>query len=292
MIQFTLQKTLSMEDGRAMLSVEVEISSGEFVVLFGESGAGKTSLLRMISGLMTPEQGTITCDGEQWLDMENRIDIPVQEREIGFVFQRPALFPNMTVEKNILYAAGKNRDKDYLQHLLQMTGMEALHGQKPDILSGGQQQRVAIIRALARKPRLLLLDEPFSSLNIAMRQHLRHELKMIHDKFNLTTLLVSHDIADIYGMADRVLEMNAGKIVKSWQSGQEIDSCRAEGSNRYRGKVTRVLNNEMGTIVEVSTNDTLLKIPIASSNADSFQPGAPVRVIVEKSGLKIHSLAQ
>src|SRR5699024_4725196 len=158
-----------------------------------------------------PDKGIIEYNKKVWFDSSTKQDRSIINRAIGFVFQDQALFPNMTVLQNLKYAAGKNQDHDYLHYLLQISELQKMGNRYPNSLSGGQKQRVAIIRALARKPKLLLLDEPFSFLDTAMQNQLKVELNKIHDRFNLTTLLVSHSPADIEGNADRYIEIKNGE---------------------------------------------------------------------------------
>lgn len=286
MIRIAVQKKLVMADGLKTLSVDTEIAFGEFVVLFGKSGSGKTSLLRIISGLLKPEEGKIACGDEIWLDTRNKINLPIQKRRIGFVFQDLALFPNMTIEENLLFAAGKERDDAYLCRLLRMTNMESFSQSKPQTLSGGQQQRVAIIRALARKPRLLLLDEPFSSLDPQMSDHLRKELKTIHREFNLTTLLVSHESTDIYGTADRAMEVKEAKILESGRPGMEPGNEHLAGEGSYKGRILQIYKSDLGYILEILSGDTVLRLPVDEESITVLKPG--IMVLISSKNFHLH----
>ncbi|HTN37819.1 MAG TPA: ATP-binding cassette domain-containing protein, partial [Arachidicoccus sp.] len=175
MFRISIHKKLAMAAGLGALCIDMTIQKGEFIVLYGASGVGKTSLLRIIAGLLQPENGYITSSHKVWLDTEKNIDVPVQKRNIGFVFQDLALFPNMTVLENLQYAGKSRRDGNAIIRLLKMVHLEGLADRKPNTLSGGQRQRVALIRALAVQPELLLLDEPFSSLDIQMHGQLRED---------------------------------------------------------------------------------------------------------------------
>lgn len=284
MVQIEVEKKLNMADGWTKLSIKTEVKSGEFVVLSGKSGAGKTSLLRMISGLFKPDRGFVNSGNETWFHSEKKINIPVQKRNIGFVFQNLALFPNMTIKENLHYAAGKNQDKAYLAKLLQITELETMCNRKPQTLSGGQQQRVALIRALARKPKLLLLDEPFSSLDIPMRQQLQKELKAIHEEFQLTTILVSHDFSNLSDVADRLIEIKDGKNidVKNFNSIPPTNALNER--TLFEGKISKVYTSSIGFIAEIMIEDNILKIPVNKQIVNDLQIGLDVLLSIDSSG--------
>lgn len=149
---------------------------------------------------------------EVWSDTKAGTLLPTYRRSIGFVFQDYALFPNMTVRGNVEYAM-RSRDPDEIERLLKLVDLNALADAYPARLSGGQKQRLALIRALARKPALLMLDEPLSALDPLLRRQLQDELKRLHQAFGTTTLLISHDIPEILRLADRVIRLELGKVV-------------------------------------------------------------------------------
>lgn len=278
MIHISIRKKLIMADGAGELIVDTEIETGSFTVISGKSGAGKTSLLRMIAGFLRPESGFIKTEDEVWLDIEKKINLPVQKRNIGFVFQDLALFPNMTVKENLQYAAVKKGDKNFLNKLMEMVGLMSFADRKPDELSGGQQQRVAITRALARKPKLLLLDEPFAALDIEMRRHLREELLSLHRKFELTTLLVTHDIADIYYLADKVLVIDKGKIIKSGSPNYVFTNNATDGKVQLQGEVLNIYKSGVVYIVEILTGNTIMKLVVGEEEKKTLNPGMKVLV--------------
>lgn len=195
------------------LLADLAVARGEFVVLAGPSGAGKTTLLRILAGFQRPDRGRVLVGGTVWTDRDRRIQLPVRRRPIGFVFQDYALFPNMTVRGNLDYALGRGAPAGEAARLLELTGLEGLAGAYPATLSGGQKQRLALIRALARRPQLLMLDEPLSALDPDLRLRLQDELLRLHRIFGTTTLMVSHDPLEIARLADRVIRLEGGRVV-------------------------------------------------------------------------------
>ena len=207
MLFVDIAKSIKGVDGTVTLRVKAEVKSGTFVVVMGESGSGKTTLLRCIAGL---EQcsGTIAVGEEIWQN-EHKVLSP-KERNVGFVFQDYALFDNMSVKENLLYV---NRDEALAVLLLKMLEIVALSDRNVRTLSGGQKQRVALARALMRRPKLLLMDEPFSALDPRMRRKAAKEIVALHKRFGTTTLMVSHDIEEAKTMADEVWFVEKGAIV-------------------------------------------------------------------------------
>ena len=214
MIHFSLQKKLHAAEGFITLDVNCEIREGDFISLYGPSGAGKTSLLRMLAGLMQPDSGFIKMNDEIWFDSEKKIKVNPQQRLVGFVFQDYALFPNMNVEENISYASAKNDSKKNIDELLEITGLSGLRDKKIQTLSGGQQQRVALARAIARKPKLLLLDEPLSAIDNEMRATLQNTLLTIHAQYKVTSIIVSHNINEIIKLTSKTIHIKNGKLVE------------------------------------------------------------------------------
>ena len=195
----------------ALKDISLDIYEGEFVCFLGPSGCGKTTLLRAIAGLDLQTQGSIT---QASTDVSN---LPPSERDFGIVFQSYALFPNLTIEKNIAFGLEniglrKSEISDRVVELLELVGLPEQGGKYPAQLSGGQQQRIALARAIATKPGLLLLDEPLSALDAKVRVRLRDEIKELQRKLGITTVMVTHDQEEALSMADRIVVINDGVI--------------------------------------------------------------------------------
>jgi molybdate transport system ATP-binding protein len=214
MIDLQISKRLHGPEGMMSLQFDAQIKKGEFVTIFGPSGAGKTSVLRMLSGLLSPDRGRIGVGDSIWFDDSHRINLRPQLRNIGFVFQDYSLFPNMTVRGNLDFALQKGQSRAIVDDLLELTELTQLHDRRPSQLSGGQKQRVALARALVRKPELLLLDEPLSALDMEMQAKLQDYILKVHREFGLTTLMISHDLIEVLKMSQRVLVMSHGRIAK------------------------------------------------------------------------------
>jgi iron(III) transport system ATP-binding protein len=202
--------------------VTLDVASRESVVILGPSGCGKTTLLRLIAGLDAPDSGEIWL-GDVQVASPGRSLLPPYRRQIGFVFQDLALWPHLTVARNLQFVldalnvprARRNRRIDDALKLVRIDGFAARY---PHELSGGEQQRVALARALIGSPRLLLLDEPLSSLDVELRVAMRTELARIQRTLELTTVYVTHDREDATVLADRVVEMRAGRIVAATEN--------------------------------------------------------------------------
>ena len=264
MIEIAVRKRLESAGGALQLTVDTEIDSGIFATLFGPSGAGKTTILRMLAGLAQPDSGRIVVDGITWFDAERNINLPPQKRAIGFVFQDYALFPNLSVRENIAYATAKN-DTAWMDELLGLAELNALQHRLPATLSGGQKQRVALARALARKPELLLLDEPLSALDSAMRAQLQNDLLQLHQRFGLTTLLVSHDIGEVFKLSQRVYHLDSGRISQAGTPAEIFLQQRLRGRINLHAQVLAVRREEVVHIVSLLIGQEIVDV-IASDN--------------------------
>jgi molybdate transport system ATP-binding protein len=214
------------------------------LLLFGPSGSGKTLTLQSIAGLLTPDEGRIVVNGNVLFDAAEGVNVPTHRRSVGYVFQDFALFPHRTVWENVAFGLkpffGRmcRHDAFRVDELLDCFGLTALARSLPKALSGGQQQRTALARALAPKPRILLLDEPFSALDQPLRQRLREELVRVLDFFDIPMVMVTHDTEDIIMVAETLVTYCDGKVV---------DSCRfaredAEVKQRWAAATIRQMN--------------------------------------------------
>jgi sulfate/thiosulfate transport system ATP-binding protein len=233
---------------QALVDIHLEVPTGELVALLGPSGCGKTTLLRIIAGLETPDTGFVFFEGK---DATQR---PVRERKVGFVFQHYALFRHMTVFENVAFGlkvkprrerpkAGAIREK--VEELLRLVQLESAAQRYPAQLSGGQRQRVALARALAVEPDVLLLDEPFGSLDTQVRIELRRWLRHLHDKLHFTSVFVTHDQHEALEVADRIVVLNKGRIEQIGGPEEVYDGPASVFVHRFLGNV-----NELAARVE------------------------------------------
>jgi molybdate transport system ATP-binding protein len=255
LIELHVRKTIHTANVDEILDVDIKIPKYGFVTFFGKSGVGKTTLLRIIAGLTRPDSGYIKVGNETWFDSTKKINSKPQQRNIGFVFQDYALFPNMTVKEHLLYAQPQKETK-YVSELLDVFHLKGLCQRKPDKLSGGQQQRLAVARALARKPQILLLDEPLSALDSETRKILQYEIIQAHKNFHATTLLVSHDIDEVFKLSDFVYVIENGKIQKQGNPNDVFNNTRPRANLQLAGQVLSIENN----VLTVSINHTVTKL--------------------------------
>ena len=211
-------------DRSVVIDASLGISVGQSIVILGPSGCGKTTLLRLVAGLIKPDSGEIWLNGQ--LVSGPTAFTPPHQRRLGFVFQDLAIWPHLTVRQNLEFVmravnVPRSERNGRTQQTLQMVQIDHLAGRYPHELSGGEQQRVALARALVGDPRLLLLDEPLSSLDADLRATLRSELRQLQRNLGLTTIYVTHDRQDADALADRVVEMRRGRIASELASSEE-----------------------------------------------------------------------
>lgn len=272
MLHLDINKQLQGAQGNMDLNVDLHIKQGEFVAISGKSGSGKTTLLRTLAGL-EDANGTIKVDNSIWLN-EN-LHLPPQKREIGFVFQDYALFPNMSVLENLLFV---QKDKELAQHLLEVTELTELQHRLPNQLSGGQKQRVALSRALMNKPKILLLDEPLSALDPDMRTKLQNEILTLHKEFNITTLMVSHDPSEIYRLASRVVVLDHGKITSDGTPRKILLKTTGSAKFSFDGELLDIIKVDVINIAVISIGQQIVEVVVSDDEIKDLTIGQPLNL--------------
>ncbi|MFT3738727.1 MAG: ATP-binding cassette domain-containing protein [Breznakibacter sp.] len=281
LIKVDIEKRLVGASGVMTLKVRFEVVFNELMVLFGPSGEGKTTILRIIAGLLRPDHGQIVCGNVVWFDSSKSINMPPQKRGIGFVFQDYALFPFMTVRQHLAFAQ-KQRDERDIDHLLGLFGLTELAHRKPDQLSGGQKQRVALARALASKPKLLLLDEPLSALDIQMRQSLQEVILLAHKHGKTTTLMVSHDLAEVFRLADRVALLKNHEISCVGKPDVLFIDNRISGKFQLVGEIVRIEPHDSIFLMTIVTGQNqLVKVMAFANDIENLSIGDKVMVFTK-----------
>ena len=236
-----LQVKLQKKVNGFTLDVEWQIGD-ELAVLFGFSGAGKSMTLQLIAGLRRPDHGRVSVDDIVYFDSSAGINFPPQERSFGYVFQDLAIFPHMTVLQNILFGAGnlpKKEKRDSAREMIHAFRLSGLEDRYPSEISGGQKQRVAFARALIRRPKTFLLDEPFSALDRPLRLEMRRFLRDVRDNFNIPVLLVTHDFDEAVDISDKIIVYEHGRIA---QIGSP-ESVKTSPANLYVAGLTKGNNS-------------------------------------------------
>lgn len=247
-VQVTLQQRQPIP-----LQVDLHCRNGELLALVGPSGSGKTTILRAIAGLCQVHRGRVVCQEEVWQDSAQKVFLPTHRRQVGLVFQQYALFPHMTVLNNIqqaLLPIPKAMRRTKALQLLTMVHLQGLENRYPKTLSGGQQQRVAVARALARQPRILLLDEPFSAVDQVTRRKLQRELIGLKQSLAIPIILVTHDLEEASLLAERMAILYRGKILQT-------GSPEYIGAHPESATVARLMNQQNLFDAQVLEQDAL-----------------------------------
>ncbi|MDW7693467.1 ATP-binding cassette domain-containing protein [Flammeovirgaceae bacterium SG7u.111] len=277
-IKIDIEKKLGAPSGEMLLRAKLEIQKGSLLTLYGNSGAGKTSLLRMLAGLLHPDAGQISVNDQTWFNSKKRLNLPPQKRGIGFLFQDYALFPNMTVRENLLFALGKKGNKKPIEELIEIMKLGELQNQRPDTLSGGQKQRVALARSLVQKPEILLLDEPLSALDNQMRHTLQQYILQVHREFELTTMLVSHDISEILKMSDSLMELENGEIIKQGSPAKIFGHHEVSGKFQFTGEIVGIEKQDFIYILSILIGKEVVKVVADEAEAQALSLGDKVLV--------------
>ena len=269
-------------------TLDISLSFGkETIVLFGPSGAGKSMTLQAIAGLLRPDMGHIELNGATLFDSQIGLNLPPQQRRIGYLMQDYALFPHLTVQQNIafgLYGLPQAIQEARIKEMINLLRLGGLEQRKPRQLSGGQQQRVALARALVTQPRLLLLDEPFAALDTPMRARLRRELLALQRRIQLPTLLVTHDLAEAHMLADRMAVIDEGKLLQIGSPNELLQYPASRNVARFTG----ARNIFVGRIIDQDTQGYQIKTrrgtfyaPLATQRDSTVKRSYTIGTIVE-----------
>lgn len=272
MLSININKTLHGSSGEMDLDINIKIKEHDFVALTGESGSGKTTLLRTLAGL-DDAKGKILLGNDVWLD--SKINLAVQKRQIGFVFQDYALFENMNVEENLLFI---NKDKDLASKLLNITELSALKKRAVTTLSGGQKQRISLCRALMNRPKLLLMDEPLSALDPKMREKLQNEILILHKEFHTTTIMVSHDPSEIYKLSNRVIVLNKGKVINDGSPKDVLLKTTGSAKFSFEGKLLEIIKADVIYIAVISIGQQIVEVAVSQEEMKNLTIGNTVNL--------------
>ncbi|HMH20330.1 MAG TPA: ATP-binding cassette domain-containing protein [Puia sp.] len=277
-LRFKAFKTLQTADGKLPLDISFELDKGSLLTIYGNSGAGKTTVLRMLAGLTDIESGHIEVEGEAWRDTSRKINIPARRRSIGLVFQDFALFPHLTVKENLAFALQKGDDKRLIDELIELMELQQLQDSRPARLSGGQQQRVALARAIVRKPRLLLLDEPLSALDDDMRFRLQDYILKAHQQYQLTTILVSHHLPEIFRLSDKVICLEKGQIQRMGRPSDIFTGEKLSSKFKLTGEIIEITQADIVFIISVLHANSIVKVIATADEVKGLRIGDKVLV--------------
>lgn len=283
MIQCQCQKPLHFANGNFLLDADFSLPKGEILALTGPSGGGKTTLLRLLAGLEKPKKGRILSNQTVWVDTSKKIFISPQKRQVGMVFQDYALFPNMSVRENLAYGLASNAPTHTVDEMLSILDLVALADTKPYQLSGGQQQRVALGRAIIPKPALLLLDEPLSALDIKFRNQMQTYLLRLHQEYAFSMIIVSHNLQEIYTLAQRIATLDEGKL--SIVENNSFQSWSALQSNGLvlEGSIIKLIQIKSQAFAIVLIGENSIEILLTKKH----EVGQKVRICIKEGSLKI-----
>ncbi len=270
LIEIDIKKELSTFDSKMNLEIKLDIKEREFVCISGKSGSGKTTFLRVLAGL-EEASGFIKVGDKIWLDGKN--SLAPQKRGIGFVFQDYAIFDNMSVEENLLFI---NNDKNLSKELLNICEIYELRDRYPSTLSGGQKQRVALCRAMMNRPKLLLMDEPLSALDPAIRMKLQNEILFLHKRFETTTIFVSHDPSEIYRLSNRVIVLEEGKVKANGLPKDILLKTSGSQKLSFEGELLDILKVDVVYIAIIAIGQQIVEVVLSPNEAKNLKIGERV----------------
>lgn len=277
MIKATFSKSLNGANGKFLLQVDCTIENNDFVSIFGKSGAGKSTILRILCGLDSPNEGEIWLDNKLVFSSTKKINIPPQKRNVGFVFQDYALLPHLNVYKNLCFGLKKGYPHTKVDEILEFMELTHLKARYPNELSGGQKQRVALARTLCYEAKILLLDEPLSAIDNDMRGKLQDEILHIHKHFGLTTILVSHDISEVFKLSNRILMLKNGKIIRDGSANSVFGESSISGKFSFYAKILEIKKNGLIYIIKILINNNIATITMGDEARD-FSVGDDILV--------------
>lgn len=276
-----------------LLDVKAEIENG-ITGVFGPSGHGKTSLLNCIAGLLKPDSGCIIINGEKVFDSDFKINIPVKERKVGFVFQDVRLFPHLTVHQNLNYGSKRNRQEDIsFNEIVEILQIRQLLNKKPSECSGGEKQRIAIGRALLSGAQILIMDEPFSAVDVNLRGNIIPFLKAINSRFKIPMLIVSHDLPDLLSLTNHLLLMKDGRIKAAGlfqdliTDESNVDIMKGAGLyNVFNLFVFASLPSQNMILLKSFTSDFQVQV-LSQSFQNEAEIGQPVKILIRPEDISI-----
>ncbi|TDJ87558.1 ATP-binding cassette domain-containing protein [Campylobacter volucris] len=281
MLKIDICKIFKNKHNDFKLQAKFEIQQGEFLAIFGKSGSGKTTLLRVIAGF---EKALGFCEFNNEIFFNQKQFLSIQKRNIGFLFQDYALFENMNVEQNLLFA--KN-DQKFANELLELLNLNSHRKNHILELSGGQKQRVALARALMRKPKLLLLDEPFSALDNEIKLNLHDYLLNIHKIYNITTILITHDVSEAYKLANKVIILDQGQIIKQGNPSEVF--LKTQGSQKFaiKARILKLQPQDSIIVVILSIGSQITQIALSPLEAQNLKENDEVIISQKAFGLNL-----
>lgn len=273
MVDIHLQKQLTGKSGGFVLNIKLQIEKNKIIGIYGDSGEGKTTLAKMISGIVKPDRGEITVAGTVWYNSKKKIYLKPQRRAVNLMFQDYALFPNMSVRENLKYALKRSESSLLIEDIIEIIALKNLENSKINELSGGQQQRVALARAIINLPQLLILDEPLSAIDNEMRQKLQEYILKIHKTYQLTTIIISHNVNKLYQIADLVYVLKNGELQL-----KAFDNNTKEALKNISGVVLNKCAKSSFVEIVISYDNTELSFTLLPEQAKNIKEGQVIEI--------------